>query len=236
MNNHTLLIFVYILSIIIPMIGVLYYCYFIKKKRINYDLENYNANIIDDNYEYDNENDYFNVTNNQNDQDDNNNNENYYYHENNIDNNNNSNNINYYENETNTQNNNNYGNNVYYNENEENIQNNNNHENIQNLSNNNQTDSELVLLNNNNLNLYQTFINNNIENPNNLLKSILLIKLENHPLFKDDEIFECPISLETINKNNEVYLFNCLHIFDKNEIEKHIKINNACPICRLPLI
>ena len=63
------------------------------------------------------------------------------------------------------------------------------------------------------------------------LKKLKVIKLKNHPNYSDENL-ECPISFDSLNFEEEIYLIPCKHIFKKKNLEEMLRLKNECPICR----
>ena len=66
---------------------------------------------------------------------------------------------------------------------------------------------------------------------NENLNKLEIILLKDHPSFTDEEL-ECPISFDSLNLNEEIYLLPCKHIFKKIYLEEMLRLKNECPICR----
>ena len=75
-------------------------------------------------------------------------------------------------------------------------------------------------------------------------QNILLIVIEkkkcaineinkNSKIYKCKEHIICPITLENIQYNEYIRELKCKHKFTKIEIDKWLKNNSTCPVCRI---
>ena len=76
------------------------------------------------------------------------------------------------------------------------------------------------------------------QSPSPITQKNINILLDKYRKIKEDDIIVkkklcCPICLEEFKPNEYKRTLNCNHLFHKRCIDKWIKVNNTCPVCRL---
>ena len=76
------------------------------------------------------------------------------------------------------------------------------------------------------------------QSPSTITQKNINILLDKYRKIKEDDIIVkkklcCPICLEEFKPNEYKRTLNCHHIYHKRCIDKWIKVNNTCPVCRL---
>ena len=73
-----------------------------------------------------------------------------------------------------------------------------------------------------------------VETEENIIKKLKKINFneENYKKSEKNEKISCPICLNNIEQNEEVFIFPCEHLFHTNCALNWLKIKTECPFCR----